>query len=97
MYSLEPSLGKDYPNTAWVWNGCVAEKYQRQGIGFALMEAVKQEARKRGWLGLYGDIDVGNTASLSLCRKAGFTFFDEGTGYPKSGVATFYLDLTEPE
>jgi phosphinothricin acetyltransferase len=50
----------------------VAESSRRQGVGEALLRAVVDDARARGFHTMIGGVTSDNTASLKLHRKVGF-------------------------
>jgi acetyltransferase len=50
----------------------VADEWQRKGLGRALLEKLKDEARKAGYQGLTGTILESNHEMLELTRRLGF-------------------------
>ncbi len=52
----------------------VADRFQRRGLGSALLCAVQSRAISLGYLDLFGETLKGNDEMKSLARKAGFEF-----------------------
>jgi GNAT superfamily N-acetyltransferase len=52
----------------------VADRWQRQGVGSALLCALQYRAVSLGYVGLYGETLKSNVAMKDLARKAGFEF-----------------------
>jgi len=52
----------------------VADRWQRQGLGTALLDAVQLRAVSLGYLDLFGETLKTNEEMKSLARKAGFAF-----------------------
>lgn len=50
----------------------LADEWQRNGIGTRVLQALVDEARRRGLRELFGEILAGNAAMLALARKLGF-------------------------
>lgn len=55
----------------------VERESQGLGIGRLLLEALIERARTQGYHTLVGGIDAGNTASIALHRRCGFSYCGE--------------------
>jgi len=51
----------------------LADEWQGSGIGTRVLQALVDEARRRGLRELYGEILAGNAPMLALARKLGFS------------------------
>ncbi len=63
----------------------VRPDYRRQGVGTALLAAVRQAARAAGINRLHLEVRADNDAALSLYRVAGFAICGRRPGYYQSG------------
>jgi ribosomal protein S18 acetylase RimI-like enzyme len=61
-------------NVSCVWGLAVAERYRRQGIASHLLDAIESIARTKGFLELWGFVNVHNEASRALLASRGFQF-----------------------
>ena len=52
----------------------VADRWQRQGLGSALLCALQYRAVSLGYVGLFGETLISNVAMKDMARKAGFEF-----------------------
>ena len=64
-----PSPEKDSAEFALV----VADEWQRKGLGRALLEMLREQARKAGYKALYGTVLDDNHEMLALTRRLGFS------------------------
>jgi acetyltransferase len=67
----------------------VADRWQRQGIGRALLERLVEVARREGITRVYADILTANTGMQHLCDQLGFTL----DPMPDAGVIPAVLTL----
>ena len=57
---------------AHVMNIAVLEQHRRQGIGRALVQALANEAQRRGAVAVFLEVRIGNTAAKTLYEDEGF-------------------------
>jgi RimJ/RimL family protein N-acetyltransferase len=65
------------PNEAWSEQISVRKEYRKRGLAADIRYVTFRELQSRGIARLYGATLTGNTASLKLARRAGFTEIEE--------------------
>jgi GNAT superfamily N-acetyltransferase len=61
-----------FPDAGFVISMWVAPEARRQGIGLALLDAVAQWARTKGWTRLLLDVGEKNAPAIALYARMGF-------------------------
>jgi ribosomal-protein-alanine N-acetyltransferase len=69
----------------------VAPRSQGRGLGRALLDALVEEAARRGCTQLFLEVRVDNEAALRLYERAGFEHSGRRTGYYGPGVDALVL------
>ena len=72
-------------DTADIDNIAVAERYRREGIGGAILEALVAAAAEKGARRVFLEVRVSNSAALSLYLKHGFCGVHARTRYYSDG------------
>jgi GNAT superfamily N-acetyltransferase len=70
----EASYAFDHDRRCGEFAVSVADRWQRQGIGSALLCALQYRAISLGYAGLFGETLKSNVAMKDMARKAGFEF-----------------------
>lgn len=66
-------LSQDTDNTRFLIDGlCVAEAHRSQGVGRALLQALAEQARRRGYPAMRLDVASSNTRARALYEREGF-------------------------
>ena len=64
--------GYEGVTTVTICDICVVPEFRRQGVGTALLNHVRAQAKDEDWDGLTADVWAGNAGSDALFRSAGF-------------------------
>ncbi|MBL1222532.1 GNAT family N-acetyltransferase [Chryseobacterium sp. L7] len=90
------SFVKDENNTGNIYQMYVKGEFQGKNIGFGLIQAVIDEARKRcNGISIFLEVTHNNEKAYHLYKKIGFSEVPDDSGEQENGSRKMYLNTTD--